>query len=402
MERAPKRPRTDGGVPDSLSRPVSPPAQRQGAAAGRALASPWELTWIRDLGPECNRDAVTITDLLGDPLIRECWQFNFLFDLPFLMRAFDADARHLVKVHVIHGFWKTEDPRRRTLSVRARQAPLAPSADDAQQEAAELGNVVLHCAPMPEMLGTHHSKMMVLFRRDDTAQVIIHTANMIAVDWTNMTNAVWRSPRLPKLGGARRAASDASTPPPTPGSGAAFQSDLFRYLRWYDRHKRICAPLVDELGRYDFGDVRAALVASVPGRHDAKARAWGWAALGARLRGIACRPGNSEIVVEVSSMATLGAKDEWLQKTLFDSLAGAATGAATRPRFKVVFPTADEVARSLDGYASGASIHAKVQSPQQAKQLGYLRPLLHHWANDSPHGRGRWARRGGARARGPG
>ena len=39
---------------------------------------------------------------------------------------------------------------------------------------------------MPEAFGTHHSKMMVLFRRDETVQVIIHTANMIPRDWRNV------------------------------------------------------------------------------------------------------------------------------------------------------------------------------------------------------------------------
>jgi tyrosyl-DNA phosphodiesterase 1 len=51
-----------------------------------------------------------------------------------------------------------------------------------QQQAAQYSNVGLHAAFMPEMFGTHHSKMMILLRHDDTAQVIIHTANMIAKD----------------------------------------------------------------------------------------------------------------------------------------------------------------------------------------------------------------------------
>lgn len=232
--------------------------------------------------------------------------------------------------------------------------------------------------------------MMILFRHDETAQVIIHTANMTAKDWTNMTNAVWRSPLLPLLDESSSAASEAPESAAF-GSGHGFKSDLLRYLRSYDRHKRICKPLVDELARYDFSHVKAALVASVPGKHDANAQpetAWGWAALKTRLQSITCRPGDSEIVVQISSLGTLGAKDDWLQNTLFDSLAAGGKGAAERPRFKVVFPTADEVARSLDGYASGGSIHTKIQSPQQAKQLGYLQPILHHWANDSRDGRG--------------
>ncbi|EQL00325.1 tyrosyl-DNA phosphodiesterase 1 [Ophiocordyceps sinensis CO18] len=325
MECPLKRQRTDVAAPDSLSRSISPPHKRQRAPEKRVFTSPFQLTWIRDLPKESNQDALSLKDILGDRLIRECWQFNFLHHVPFVMDAFDPDIRHLVKVHIVHGFWKTDDPNRLMLS----------------QEASEFSNVHLHSAPLPGMFGTHHSKMMILFRHDETAQVIIHTANMTAKDWTNMTNAVWRSPLLPLLDESSSAASEAPESAAF-GSGHGFKSDLLRYLRSYDRHKRI------------------------------------------NLQAI----GDSEIVVQISSLGTLGAKDDWLQNTLFDSLAAGGEGAAERPRFKVVFPTADEVARSLDGYASGGSIHTKIQSPQQAKQLGYLQPILHHWANDSRDGRG--------------
>jgi hypothetical protein len=35
------------------------------------------------------------------------------------MDAFDGDVRDLVKVHVIHGFWKNEDPARLRLKVNS-------------------------------------------------------------------------------------------------------------------------------------------------------------------------------------------------------------------------------------------------------------------------------------------
>jgi tyrosyl-DNA phosphodiesterase-1 len=57
-----------------------------------------------------------------------------------------------------------------------------------------------------------------------------------------------------------------------------------------------------------------------------------------------------------------------------------------KPSFKVVFPTPDEIRRSLDGYKSGRSIHTKIQSNQQQKQLQYLKPIFCHWANDAPDG----------------
>ena len=55
------------------------------APATKIIPSPIQLTRIRDLPPQCNVDTVSLKDILGDPLIRECWQFNFCFDLDFIM-----------------------------------------------------------------------------------------------------------------------------------------------------------------------------------------------------------------------------------------------------------------------------------------------------------------------------
>ncbi len=115
---------------------------------------------------------------------------------------------------------------------------------------------------MPEMFGTHHSKMMILLRHDDTAQVVITTANMIPRDWANMTQGVWQSPLLPLAGGEQPGAGEA---PPT-GSGAKFKIDLLNYLRAYNTKRAVCKSLVDKLAGFDFSAVRGALIASVPGR----------------------------------------------------------------------------------------------------------------------------------------
>lgn len=123
MEQPSKRPIEEDDHPESLSRPISPPRNRrreekeEEEETPSLLRSPWQLTWIRDLPESLNQDAVTLKDLLGDPLISECWEFNFLHDLDFLMDAFDPDTRHLVKVHVVHGFWKQEDLSRQALVV---------------------------------------------------------------------------------------------------------------------------------------------------------------------------------------------------------------------------------------------------------------------------------------------
>ena len=98
--------------------PISPPRKHRRPPT-EAINSPWQLTWIRDLPEELNHGAITLRDILGDPLIRECWEFNYLHDINFLMNAFDPDTRSLVQVHVVHGFWKREDPNRLALSVRS-------------------------------------------------------------------------------------------------------------------------------------------------------------------------------------------------------------------------------------------------------------------------------------------
>lgn len=149
MEPPPKRQRLshDGGadgvtgsLPRSLSTPISPPRRRRRVSPAdlsdvleeemrasssatangsvmQAFRSPLQLTWIHDLPEAANTDAVKLRDLLGDPLIAECWDFNYLHDIDFLMDAFDEDVRGLVNVHVVHGFWKREDESRLRLQV---------------------------------------------------------------------------------------------------------------------------------------------------------------------------------------------------------------------------------------------------------------------------------------------
>ncbi|KAI0160994.1 phospholipase D/nuclease [Hypoxylon sp. FL1284] len=371
--------REGSNPPASLSHPISPPRKRkvrEREPDALLIPSPIRLTKIRDLPPQANVGAVSLGDLLGDPLIAECWDFNYLHDVDFLVSHFDEDTRHLVKVHVVHGFWKKEDPNKWAL----------------EQQASQYSNVTLHTAYMPEPFGTHHSKMLVLLRHDDTAQVIIHTANMIAKDWTNLTNGVWQTPLLPRLRTAPQEPSTEETNAKI-GSGLKFKADLLSYLRAYNSQRPVCKPLVDELRKYDFSAVRGALVASVPGRHDIRGdptrTRWGWTGLRHALRSVPVRgSGSSEVVVQISSIATLGGTDTWLQRVLFDSLSTSSTPQGARPDFKVVFPTAAEIRRSLDGYASGGSIHTKTASVQQAKQLLYLRPLFHHWTGDEDQHKG--------------
>ncbi|KAM7218982.1 Tyrosyl-DNA phosphodiesterase I [Rhypophila decipiens] len=423
MERPAKRRAPDDAgqnrTPTSLTRSISPPCpssskptsqeattkpkeDNPGPTTQKIFQSPFQLTKIipihtkHDYPAEYNIDTVSLHDLLSDPLIAELWEFNYLHDIDFLISHLDPDVRHLVQVHVVHGFWKQEDANRLAL----------------QEQASRYENVTLHAAFMPEMFGTHHSKMMILLRRDDTAQVVIHTANMIARDWGGMTQGVWRSPMLPLL--KSTPTTDDGQGKLEIGSGERFKVDFLNYLLSYEKRRPTCRGIIEELRKYDFSAVRGALIGSVPGRHgihgqhdDGSETLWGWAAMKQALKAVPIRAKKAEIAIQISSIATLGPTDNWLRGTLFDAFSagkvaqfdsgnsaakagskmmglGGSQQNTSKPDFKIIFPTADEIRSSLDGYNSGGSIHTKISSAQQKKQLLYLKPMFYHWGNEPP------------------
>ncbi|KAH5089408.1 hypothetical protein HBH72_229360 [Parastagonospora nodorum] len=397
FDNLPKEPHSPILQPEAQQETPTERATTGKAECTDYVSSPFQLTHIQDLGPRQNVDAVRLGDILGHPMIKECWNFNFLHDIDFVMKHFDEDVRDLVKVKFIHGFWKNEDERRIALLEAAERYP----------------NIQLLHAYIPDPFGTHHSKMLVLFTHDEQAQVVIHTANMIFKDWGNMTQAVWRSPMLPLLPSSAATDKTDDTAHPV-GSGARFKVDLLRYFSAYG--KRLHS-LTKQLRDYDFSSIKAAFIGSVPSRQKpiatkpAQQTSFGWLGLEEILSNVpitanAKKASAPHIVMQVSSIATLGAAPTWLNKfqsVLCRSAAGqleeAPAASSSKPpklwakggmssakqdkplspKFNIIFPTSDEVRTSLDGYDSGSSIHMKLLSIQQQKQLEYLHPLFCHW-----------------------
>ncbi|EXJ92186.1 hypothetical protein A1O3_00736 [Capronia epimyces CBS 606.96] len=366
---------------------TSPTSNVSTALSWRPLPSPFKLTSIRDLPASQNIDTVSLHDILGNPLIKEAWIFNYCFDVDWLMGYFDADIRAQVKVKVVHGSWRAEDANRIGIEDACRRWP----------------NVEPMTAYLPDPFGTHHSKMFILFTHDDLAQVVIHTANMLQKDWTNMTQAVWQSPMLPKM----EVLGNPSTTVGRIGTGSRFKLDLMAYLSAYGSKTK---HLRDELVQYDFSRVRGALIASVPSRMknlsiqmDAQAlwdqKLWGYPSLFRALETVC--PGQCQsktktatadqsnfdkshphphVVCQVSSIATLPMP--WLNQ-FFPAICGQKSRptapAQIYTNLSIVYPTPSNVAASLDGYASGGSIHTKAQSAAHLKQITSLRSALCQW-----------------------
>jgi len=280
------------------------------------------------------------------------------------MSHFDSDVRTLVAVKIVHGSWRREDPYKIHIDDACDRWP----------------NVESITAYLPDPFGTHHSKMFILFMHDEQAQIVIHTANMLAKDWTNMTQAVWRSPLLPKVEGQVHRLTGPV------GSGFRFKQDLTSYLKAYGAKTKA---LVKQLQEFDFRHVRGALVASVPSRtkysHEERPNSkdlWGYPSLRRVLHAVSNRvlDGHQEsnqsphIVCQVSSIATLPIT--WLdtfKDTLFCPDQGSWAHAS------IIYPTASNVRQSLDGYAAGASIHTKAQKATHLKQISSLRKQLCQW-----------------------
>lgn len=337
----------------------------------RLIPSPFHLTRIQGLPEAENIDTLTLHEILGNPLIREAWIFNYVFDVDWTMQHFDPDIRNDVSVKIIHGSWKNEDRNKQGIDDACRRWP----------------NVSAIQAYLPDAFGTHHTKMIVLIRHDDVAEIIIHTANMQAGDWTHATQAVWRSPPL------EQGRSPVNSVLPTDlrvGSGERFKWDFLRYLKAYGKK---LGSLVQEVSKYDFSPVRGTLIGSVPSKvknvyeEDASMQSWGHPAIYHALKQIRQQkaasyegyPINSSeyphIISQCSSVATL--KAGWLQDTLLRAVKAMQPDA--KHSLSIVYPTAPDIAASLAGYGGGPSIHMKIQSAAHQKQVAALRPHLCRW-----------------------
>jgi tyrosyl-DNA phosphodiesterase 1 len=180
---------------DSLHRPISPPrrkrdrddeAEQEGREKRRVststkeqrvdnqdvgnedtiriIRSPIRLYRIKDLPDSENVDTVTLRELFAPAsTLDEIWTINFMTDMSFLRGLIGREDDERVKIRVIHGYWRQEDESRKIMETGVWSK-----------------NIRLIAAYLPDAFGTHHSKVIVLFRTDDTAQVLVHTGTPVS------------------------------------------------------------------------------------------------------------------------------------------------------------------------------------------------------------------------------
>lgn len=67
---------------DHPSKSITEPTKPQSSTL---IRSPMQLNFVGELPASSNADCISLGGLLGDPMIKECWLFNYLFDVDFVM-----------------------------------------------------------------------------------------------------------------------------------------------------------------------------------------------------------------------------------------------------------------------------------------------------------------------------
>ncbi|KAI5841636.1 hypothetical protein BZA05DRAFT_211427 [Tricharina praecox] len=91
-------------------------------------------------------------------MLREVWRLNYMHDIAWVMGQFDEDIARHVKAVFAHGNWS------RTICGGRGWIM--------DEQVKVFRNARIVAAYMPEAFGTHHTKIMLLFRGDDTAQFV--------------------------------------------------------------------------------------------------------------------------------------------------------------------------------------------------------------------------------------
>ncbi|TNN20134.1 Tyrosyl-DNA phosphodiesterase 1 isoform 1 [Schistosoma japonicum] len=298
---------------------------------------------------------ITLKEILDSPddeLVSSI-QFNYMFDLPWLMKQYPKRFRSL-PLTIVHGF----------------QGSMKKSLDES---AASYSNIRIYQAHIRLPFGTHHTKMMLL-KYKDGLKIVIHTANMISDDWDRRTQGIWISPKLKFVNQEQQHKNLNDT-----DSKTNFRADLLDYLKSYESGSTqfTDSPLhewINCLHSYDFRPIKVVLIASVSGRHVGESlKKFGHPRLGEVLNSCNSQiPSSWPVIGQFSSIGSLGSQPtDWFTTEWSSSLAG--RGARG---LRMIYPSVDDVRNSLEGYFAGGCLP---YTNKTAVKQQWLCQFLHRW-----------------------
>ncbi|XP_030533342.1 tyrosyl-DNA phosphodiesterase 1 isoform X1 [Rhodamnia argentea] len=312
------------------------------------LPCTFRLLRVQGLPAWANTSCVSIEDVVKGDIIVAILS-NYMVDIDWLIPACPILAK-VPHVLVIHGEGDG------TLDHMKRKKP---------------ANWVLHKPPLPISYGTHHSKAMLLVYPTGV-RIIVHTANLIYVDWNNKSQGLWMQDFPWK-------------DPSNASKGCGFEDDLVDYLsalKWPQFN--INVPAVGNFTinpsffkKFDYRDSAVRLIASVPGYHTgSNLKKWGHMKLRSVLQESTFDKDfqKSPLVYQFSSLGSLDEK--WMAE-----LASSMSSGFSEDKVPlglgdplIIWPTVEDVRCSLEGYAAGNAI----PSPLKNVEKEFLKK---YWAN---------------------
>ncbi|RDX62056.1 Tyrosyl-DNA phosphodiesterase 1 [Mucuna pruriens] len=316
------------------------------------IPSTFRLLRVKGLPPWANTSCVSIGDVIqGDILVAIL--SNYMVDIDWLVPACPALSK-VPHVLVLHG----ESDGRVDCIKRSKPA-----------------NWILHKPPLPISFGTHHSKAMLLIYPQGV-RVIVHTANLIYVDWNNKSQGLWMQDFPWK---------DQNSV----SKGSGFENDLVEYLnmlKWPEFSVKL--PSLGNVSvcpsffrKFDYSDARVRLIASVPGYHSGTSlKKWGHMKLRSLLQECTFDEEfkKSPLIYQFSS---LGSLDEKWMSELGSSMSAGLSEDKTPLGMgepQIIWPTVEDVRCSLEGYAAGGA----VPSPLKNVEKAFLKKYWAKWKAD--------------------
>lgn len=313
------------------------------------LPSTFRLMKVRGLPEWANTSCVSIDDVMeGDVLVAVL--SNYMVDIDWLLSACPM-LKKVPQVLVVHG---ESDG---VLEHMKRNKP---------------SNWILHKPPLPISYGTHHSKAMLLVYPRGV-RVIVHTANLIYVDWNNKSQGLWMQDFPWKN---QNEASE----------GCPFESDLIDYLQALKLPEFTAN--IPALGRlkidasffkkFNYGNAQVRLIASVPGYHSgSNLKKWGHMKLRSILEQCTFDEEfkKSPLVYQFSSLGSLDEKWFTELRTSMSSGLSADKSPLGLGEPLIIWPTVEDVRWSLEGYAAGNAI----PSPLKNVEREFLKKYWAKW-----------------------
>ena len=321
--------------------------------------------------------SISISEILSPRFgqLEESAQFNYMFDVEWLIKQYDTSFRKLPLLIVFGNKANNLEIEQMNNQVKNYQ------------------NIKLCPVRLTNMFGTHHTKMMLL-KYENGIRIVIHTANLVAGDWNEKTQGVWLSPLFPHLG-PNHSKEDNST--------TKFKSDLLDYLKSYN--SKSISRWCEIIANHDLSTAKVFLIGSISGRVIGNEKVkFGHLKLRKVLSSFgpssSLVDSNWPVIAQFSSIGSLGPKPEtWLCSEFLSSLATTcrdgnsvaklSNSMAKLPNLKLIFPSVDDVKKSLEGYQAGNSLPYSYKTA--IKQL-YLKSFMHKWKSDfrsrteaSPH-----------------